>query len=268
MNRQINSAVLSLRQLRLRPFIMGLITILIPILFLISLGQFIDKSSNDLIDADILSFSDVAPLSAVLTDDETTDKAEIVEAPDSAWLQTVQNEIRQSEYRISWQENEPVSEATGAYQAPNRSHDFRTFFVPEGIRLQPRTETTTNWQWGLSLIGYGYDGHIRPVATAALTPAENRITYRRGQVTEWYINDERGLEQGFTIMAPPHLTAGKQPDNNNLPLILALNLTGNLTPKLQESGTAIDFHTADAHMSCVTVTWSRMTLMESPCLLR
>ena len=31
----------------------------------------------------------------------------------------------------------------------------------------------------------------------------NRVEYRRGPLVEWYVNDERGLEQGFTLRERP-----------------------------------------------------------------
>ena len=31
----------------------------------------------------------------------------------------------------------------------------------------------------------------------------NRVEYRRGEVTEWYVNGPLGLEQGFTLARAP-----------------------------------------------------------------
>jgi hypothetical protein len=31
----------------------------------------------------------------------------------------------------------------------------------------------------------------------------NRVEYKRGALTEWYINGPPGLEQGFTLAKPP-----------------------------------------------------------------
>ena len=35
------------------------------------------------------------------------------------------------------------------------------------------------------------------------TAAGRRVEYRRGALTEWYVNDARGLEQGFTLEERP-----------------------------------------------------------------
>jgi len=68
---------------------------------------------------------------------------------------------------------------------------------------------------------FGYKGAMRTVEKAERVADGNRIEYRRGDLVEWYINDGRGLEQGFTIAAPP----GKQ---GNHPLSVELGLTGSL----------------------------------------
>jgi hypothetical protein len=56
------------------------------------------------------------------------------------------------------------------------------------------------------------------------------MTYQRGpDLTEWYLNTPLGLEQGFTLSAPPaHSPPGEQ-------LILEMALSGTLTPRLQGS---------------------------------
>jgi parallel beta-helix repeat protein len=65
----------------------------------------------------------------------------------------------------------------------------------------------------------------------------NRIEYRRGDLTEWYVNDERGLEQGVTLASSP----GGRPQGS--PLQFDLALLGNLTPALSDDGAAIEFTT-------------------------
>ena len=54
--------------------------------------------------------------------------------------------------------------------------------------------------------GTGYEAPPQPdlVANGA------RVEYRRGPVTEWYVNDGRGLEQGFTLDARPAGTGPRQ----------------------------------------------------------
>ncbi|MDP2989671.1 MAG: hypothetical protein Q8O57_03795, partial [Kiritimatiellota bacterium] len=54
---------------------------------------------------------------------------------------------------------------------------------------------------------------VRPFVSA------NRVEYRRGALTEWYVNGPLGLQQGFTVTAPP---ARRSP--GGAPLTLVLNL--------------------------------------------
>ena len=156
----------------------------------------------------------------------------------SDWWATVQENIRQQEYHITWQERSVIPGAGPAYQAPNRAHNLRTYFYPDGIRIVRRTEQTPSWVFGLALSGFGREGDIQAVAAAALVTAENRIEYHRADLTEWYVNDERGLKQGFTIAAPP---AGA---DHASPLCLEFALTGDLMPYLVEESAAIEFATA------------------------
>ena len=74
------------------------------------------------------------------------------------------------------------------------------------------------------LTGYGYGDRLQKPARAILIGAGNRIEYRRGDLTEWYVNGRQGLEQGFTLAH----RAGTDPAND--PLVIALGVTGGLVP--------------------------------------
>lgn len=158
--------------------------------------------------------------------------------------------IRGSEYHITWQSPTNLPNLPGAYQAPNRAHNFRTYFTPTDVRMIRRTEETPTWQWGMSLATFGYEGQLFPLSSADLVVEANRIEYRRavgslppGQSTpvlvEWYENDPDGIEQGFTLnAAPPNRPEGQS-------LQLNLNVTGSLTPRLVENGKALTFLSED-----------------------
>jgi uncharacterized protein (TIGR03437 family) len=79
----------------------------------------------------------------------------------------------------------------------------------------------------LRLVGFGRAGRLRQPYAPLISSAKNRVEYRRGALTEWYINDASGLEQGFTLSAPPA--------SGNGPLEIALRMNGALHPKLQSS---------------------------------
>jgi hypothetical protein len=148
------------------------------------------------------------------------------------WWAAAQQEIAASEYRATWQERAGAA-GEGAYQAPNRAHNLRTTFTPAGIELAPRTGEHAAWRCGLTLVAVGLGGVSQKVVPATPVANGNRVEYRRGALTEWYVNDARGLEQGFTIEAPPPGAAGVQ-------LRLDLAVAGDLTPELAADEQAVD----------------------------
>jgi hypothetical protein len=107
------------------------------------------------------------------------------------------------------------------YRAANHRQNFNLRFNKAAVSVQlPAGEVR------LRLVGYGRGGQMRPPGAAALTAARNRVTYRREFLTEWYVNDAQGLEQGFTLENCP---AGEGP------IVLTLLVEGGLTPRLESS---------------------------------
>jgi len=155
------------------------------------------------------------------------------------WLRLVQENIRRSEYRITWQERTYIENIPAAYHAPNRAQDLRTYFTADGIHVLQRTDSANSWGLGMSLSGYGLEDQIFPVASAELVAQQNRIEYQRGALTEWYLNDENGVEQGFTLTRPP------LPSWDGENLVLELSLAGDLTPTINEGKSRIFFSNSD-----------------------
>jgi FG-GAP repeat len=105
----------------------------------------------------------------------------------------------------------------------NVRHKLTSAFNSQGIEVR-----LGNAHWGMRLRGYGYGDEIKVVEVIAPQVSFNRVEYRRGSLTEWYVNGPMGLEQGFTINEPPVRA-------NGLPLTVALTLWGDLTAKVDES---------------------------------
>ena len=82
--------------------------------------------------------------------------------------------------------------------------------------------------WKMSLRTYGYGTALKTFSRSSPTAERNRIEYRRGSVTEWYVNGPAGLEQGFTFDRPIA-------EGGNRPLTISLALTGKLRPLLNEN---------------------------------
>jgi len=155
----------------------------------------------------------------------------------SNWFAAVQENIKQSEYEITWQDMPVPADLPPSYQAPNRAHNLRTYFTAEGIRVIPSTEAEPAWQVSMALTGYGYPGRVQKVMTAEPVATGNRVEYCRGGVTEWYENSEQGLKQGFVLEEAPEETN----TSASAGIMLELALSGNLTPKLTAGQNIIEF---------------------------
>ena len=104
------------------------------------------------------------------------------------------------------------------YAATNRAHDLRFTFGRDGVEFTPRAAGASAWRWRLSLAGIGYEGALHAIDASA-RPAGMRVdggrieyhhrlelgggTSHDVSVVEWYVNDRRGLEQGFTLATRP-----------------------------------------------------------------
>ncbi len=152
------------------------------------------------------------------------------------WWAATQREIRDSEYFVTWQDVTVLADLPAAWQAPNRAHNFRSYFTERGIRVVRRTETTPTWEWGLALLGVGRGDQRPAVAAASLSADRNRIEFDRGSVREWFVNSSDGIEQGFTIADRPASDGAV-----GAPLYVDLALTGDLRPVLAEDNQAITF---------------------------
>jgi hypothetical protein len=133
----------------------------------------------------------------------------------------------------------------GSYYGSNSVQRYNAFFNSENLQIVPQTPNR-DWQVGMRLTGYGYGERLRSVSKAELKAASNRIEYHRtvvddseSAIIEWYENRSEGLEQGFTINAPPmQKQEGEQ-------LVVALDLTGDLQASINSQGQAIRLSKTD-----------------------
>jgi hypothetical protein len=155
------------------------------------------------------------------------------------WWAAVQEQIRRDMYGLA-----PDEAAAGpAYRGYNQAHNLELAFSPTGLHLAPApprpgpgeelpgpatlttaAEAGPDWGWELRFSGYGYEGQLQPTPAALETRSDgNRLEYQHAGLTEWYVNDERGLEQGFTLNTHPASGAGKT-------LVLEMTLETDLVP--------------------------------------
>lgn len=112
--------------------------------------------------------------------------------------------------------------ATGdSYQFDNRENRLHGEFTVAGVQV---SNSSGSVRFELAAYGHG-DRLVRPGA-AVVSGAGNRVEYRRGGLTEWYVNEGRGLEQGFTMHSPPEGTGSGL-------LTLELSVTGDFETRLE-----------------------------------
>ncbi len=94
-------------------------------------------------------------------------------------------------------------------------------------------------------VGGGYEDKISPVVSVKPIGSSNRIEYRRNKITEWYLNSPLGLEQGFTLSAPP---VSKTQEKL---LVLEFQTRGELMPAVKGSRDAIEWKTQEGKRGTV-----------------
>ena len=92
----------------------------------------------------------------------------------------------------------------------NPAQGVRLVFGHEGATLQ-----VDSFVWQMGLVSWGVGDARTAVATSAPVASGNRVEVDHGGVTEWYVNGPFGLQQGFTIAAPPA-------ERDGAPLVLRL----------------------------------------------
>jgi hypothetical protein len=98
--------------------------------------------------------------------------------------------------------------------AGNAAQGLSVHFDAQSVEMR---SSGANWQ--LHFSGYGYGDAARETSPVVPQPGANRVEYRRGSLTEWYVNGPIGLEQGFTISERPGKVTGQ-------PLTIALSVSG------------------------------------------
>jgi cysteine-rich repeat protein len=115
----------------------------------------------------------------------------------------------------------PTADRSTTWRLTNRPQALEARFGTGGVLVGPHDRGGADWSWGLALVGFGPGGMAAAVLPAEPVAAGNRVEYRRPGLIEWYVNDARGVEQGFTLLAPP---AG-----NRTQIELLLAISGSLS---------------------------------------
>jgi len=124
-----------------------------------------------------------------------------------------------------------VSGGEKNWTARNPGQDLNTTFDERGFTTKP---DAGSWSWGLDLQSYGWDT-TSPVTKPRATSTDGGRLSRAWdtRLTEWYVNDPRGLEHGFTVAS--------RPDGATAPLTVDLAIRGGLKPLISPNGQNIAF---------------------------
>lgn len=120
-----------------------------------------------------------------------------------------------------------VEQHDGTHCARNPGQQWRTDFDGRGFLIHP---DHGEWTWGMQLrAGRGN--------CSAVVADGNRLTYRwDGGIEEWFVNDRRGLEQGWTVESGSSLSASGY-------LTLSFTLRGGLAPRISDDQRSVVFLT-------------------------
>jgi hypothetical protein len=144
--------------------------------------------------------------------------------------------------RVAYEAHRHAAVRVGdGYRARNPEQQWRTEFDGYGFITRPEAG---DWQWGLELKSYGFPGQKCVIDHGAEVTAEGtRVTYRRDTgLREWFVNDQRGLEHGFTVeQRPPGATDAEAR------LEFDLAVRGSLRPAISGDRKTLRFEDARGH---------------------
>jgi hypothetical protein len=129
-----------------------------------------------------------------------------------------------------------VAKVNDLYRAYNPEQRWRTDFDAHGFLTRP---DIGGWKWGLELKSYGFPTNKRAIRSKPeVKGAGARVCYLRdAALREWFVNDSRGLEHGFTLeQAPDHAGAQRETE-----IEFDLAVRGDLRPAISPDGAALRF---------------------------
>jgi hypothetical protein len=152
------------------------------------------------------------------------DSVRVCPTEGSSWFAAVSEAIAEEEYAVSVQER--------GLHSPNRAQNLRVHYTKETVEVAPRVPGLIDWEWRWSTAVWGRHDNLLSVKEVSPDFSGNRVFYDRGGFVEWYVNNQHGLEQGFTIAAAP--------DGSGPLQIFGYANTG-LLPVLSEDQRSVDY---------------------------
>jgi len=128
---------------------------------------------------------------------------------DTSFARALEAALEETDPGVIWQVGTPLEAVPGAWTAVNRRAGLRAFFTESGVHVVPRGEAGPVWSLALAGFGRG-DASARPLRSAPSIQGPY-VEYERGALREWFLNEERGLEHGFTLLERPPEGAQRAP---------------------------------------------------------
>lgn len=144
--------------------------------------------------------------------------------------------------RAAYEAAQHVFQPTSSgWQARNPGQQWTTSFDRRGFLAAPEAG---GWTWGLELQGYGFGNYQRTLPGIPAVQAEgSRLVYQWDSfVQEWFVNDLRGLEHGFTLSTRPAAPTAPSAQSPELSFLLAVR--GELRPQVTPDSLGVEFRDA------------------------
>jgi len=124
--------------------------------------------------------------------------APLQEAAQKDWMVNIKQDIRQREYHFHFGPGHSKQAKKKVWQAPNRKQDVRIYADKNGVEIFDRTGDGKRLLQ-LKTVAFGRSGSLQYIKSGRVSALGNRLEIRRPALTEWYVNSEKGIEQGFTL---------------------------------------------------------------------
>jgi hypothetical protein len=147
--------------------------------------------------------------------------------------------------------------APGHFVARNPAQQWLTRFDGRGFSTTPNAG---DWSWGLELVSYGRGDAQQAInGTACVQTSGGRVEYAwNPALIEWYINDQRGFEHGYTLRERPEGVNG--PDGM---LHFTLAVRGDLIPSVSDNGRDVAFASATEGVTATALTYNNLKVFDA-----
>ncbi|MBN1900889.1 FG-GAP repeat protein [Candidatus Sumerlaeota bacterium] len=127
----------------------------------------------------------------------------------SEWIKTVQQNIMEEEYHVSWQEECLIPGEGASFHITNRAQNLRAYFFPEEVQIISRGEASPSWVWSYRITASGNKDGKNPITKDEIKTNENCLEYQKNNIIEKFENSKSGISH--SIIIPLSLAGRKDP---------------------------------------------------------